>query len=454
MESVADNLEKQNTDGTISNKLEQEHKVEGGSEEPANLLQLGKMLTDDVTDEAMDVGGSIKKIEVNGLNLELSNYTYNKLNILKSDFSIKKGKNIDWTEFINSLLKLERKNKTIIELKKDISSKKNKELSWDEFFIVMLDRIRIKTMIIDWAYTVSIFIAITLILIFPWFIFGIATNLSFVIPFFLMVGIISAFVSAYLITPFTLRKYKPFDDPSGELNNIVQEFSKKLGIKKKVKLMIADTSEINAMTWSSLVGHKICLTQGLVDSYNNGDIAKDDIHAIIGHEFGHIKNNDTFRTSFVLSIVSIFNMIGTFLMMIGSSIAVGGATTRSVSRKEEVDIAGLAIIIMGWISIIVGIIMRVMSKIASILSFHLMRRDEYNADRIGAELTTLTSMSNSLNKIDTLNDKLIKKELASLPYADRWQIEPKNLTWIDKLYSTHPPIPNRVNSLNQLKKNL
>ena len=45
----------------------------------------------------------IRKIEVNGLNIELNDEIYNKMNILKAEYSIKEGKDLDWSDFFNLL---------------------------------------------------------------------------------------------------------------------------------------------------------------------------------------------------------------------------------------------------------------------------------------------------------------------------------------------------------------
>ena len=52
-------------------------------------------------------------------------------------------------------------------------------------------------------------------------------------------------------------------------------------------------------------------------------------------------------------------------------------------------------------------------------------------------------MANALQRISTLNNDLVAKELAKLPYADRWQLQPRNPSWIDKLFDTHPPMEKR-----------
>jgi len=63
---------------------------------------------------------------------------------------------------------------------------------------------------------------------------------------------------------------------------------------------------------------------------------------------------------------------------------------------------------------------------------------------VAVELTHPEQMSAALEKIELLNQELLAKEQEKLPYADRWQFQPRNTTWVDRLWDTHPPTPSRV----------
>ena len=77
-----------------------------------------------------------------------------------------------------------------------------------------------------------------------------------------------------------------------------------------------------------------------------------------------------------------------------------------------------------------------MAKLASALSFHLSRKQEFEADDMAVELTHPKEVSAALEKITALNEELLTKELEKLPYADHWQFQPRNTTW---LWDPHPP---------------
>lgn len=106
--------------------------------------------------------------------------------------------------------------------------------------------------------------------------------------------------------------------------------------------------------------------------------------------------------------------------------------------------------IAGFILLVIGFIMRIFAKIADIIAFNYSRNQEFEADRVGAEITYPILMGRSLNKIEALGEKLVAEQIAALPWSERWQIAPKNESSIDRLFSTHPPIPKRVGRLEKV----
>lgn len=350
-------------------------------------------------------------------------------------------------------------------LKAEFSVKKGKTLTWDEFFGLLINRERKIRDYQSWLYTIGIFIVITFVLMLPLYIAAPLQTIS-MIPIFLIIGLIVAFFSGYVITPLTLRGIIPFDNAPPQVLKSVEELSKKAEIKNHPKLMIAVTPEINAMVYTSISGNRVCVTKGLMDAYQSGKITEEELNAIIGHEIGHIRNLDYLKWSLVLSWISIFDAIGTLLMLIGQGMAnIGvvlseseetyviekGGSGRYVARKEG-GIIGLLVELVGWSLYLSGILQKLIAKIASILASHLSRKQEHAADAVGAELTSPEKMSVALQKITALNNELVAEKIASLPYADRWQLQPHNPSWIDKLFYTHPPTEKRDAELRKINE--
>lgn len=333
-------------------------------------------------------------------------------------------------------------------LRAQLSAKKGRALTWDEFFGLLWDRERKSKDLKNWVYTILIFVAITFVLMFPLYFLVPLVTIS-MIPLFILIGFVVAVFSAYVLTPWSLRKaMKPFDDAPSQVKKSLDDISKKTGMKKVPQLMMMSTPEINAFAYASFSGSRICVTKGLMDAYLEGKIEDTELTTILAHEIGHIKSRDCLKSGLVLSWISIFDTMGNFFIVAGTAIGVIGATAESAS-EEETGI-GLLMVIAGWASVIAGFITKIIAKIASILAFHLYRKQEYMADMFGAELTNSIVGASALRKVEKLNEELVKKKLASLPYADRWQVQPRNPSGIDKLFDTHPPIEKREAALKRI----
>ena len=304
-------------------------------------------------------------------------------------------------------------------------------LDWDHFFEIFLRRERRKREALSWAYAAAIFVAITWILLWP-----IYFDAPALIPILWVIGLIVAAVSVYLLTPLALRKYKPFEEAPREILECLEQLANKAGFRKIPLLTISETDEINAMAYCSPHGGRVCLTRGLVNAYEEGKLSLSELEAIIGHEVAHLKHMDNLKFHLALSWVNIFQYLG------NESISVGVAMARAAQLGEGLVASFFATI--GWLSALMVSGLLLMAKLASALSFHLSRRQEFEADDLAAELTHPGTVSMALAKIDSLSEELTSKELEKLPYPDRWQIQPRNRSWVDRLWDTHPPIPSRV----------
>ena len=251
---------------------------------------------------------------------------------------------------------------------------------------------------------------------------------------FILVGVMVALFSAYILTPLVMRNLKPFNDP--EILEILGNLSGKAGMKKAPLLTMVDTPEINAVAYLSLLGKRVGITKGLIEAYHKKALNKSELKSILAHELGHHKSLDCLKISFAFSIVSFYEAIGYLIIIMGRGIAYMG--------EYSDERAGFASALLGWTVSLMGYVLRIISKIASIFAFHLTRKQEYGADSFGAEMTSPKAMAKALEKIENLNSELTAKEIAGLPYTDRWQLQPVNPSWIDKLFGTHPPTRERV----------
>lgn len=311
------------------------------------------------------------------------------------------------------------------------------------FFSRLVSGCRQNYQLTDWTYTIGIFLLVTFILTFPLYMSGAEGALALV-PAMAIFGVFVALFTAYILTPFSLRHFRPYrEDP--KLQQYLEDLAHQAGIKTP-KLLVAETPEINALAFTSILGGRVCLTRGMLDANSRGHFTDDEIRAIMGHEIGHLKHGDCFKWSFILSWLSIFDLMGTILLVLGGSFIATGAVTTVLSDRDN---SGPLLAVMGIGMVIAGVLQRLLGKIASIPAFHLSRRHEFAADLEGARLTSPDAQISALQKIERYNNYLEAKKLAQLPFSDRWQTAPLNMSWIDNLFSTHPPIDRRVRELQQ-----
>lgn len=286
----------------------------------------------------------------------------------------------------------------------------------------------------NWLYALGIFLAITVIFV-PAVLFSPEALAS--LGALVIFGLIAAAFTAYILTPIVMHFLKPLKDE--KVLGIVEKLSKKAGMKKPPKLTAAETPEINAMAYNSIFGKRIGITRGLVDAYHNKKLDEKELESILAHEIGHHRSLDTLKNSFVFSFVSLIEAIGYLTAVVGGGIVWAGETSQEA-------VGFLSILIGGFIALF-GLIMRLIAKLASALAFHFSRVQEYRADAFGAELTSSEKMANALRKIEDLNNQLTTKQARGLPYANRWQVKPAKLSWVDRLFSTHPPTEKRIRAL-------
>lgn len=293
----------------------------------------------------------------------------------------------------------------------------------------------VKREVKNWLYAFGIFLIITVI-----FLPGIFLSPEGLAGMWVLVlfGLMAAGFTAYILTPIVMRFLRPLRDE--KLLGMVEQLSKEAGMKKAPRLTIAETPETNAIAYNSIFGSRIGITKGLVQAYHNKKLDDRELEGILAHELGHHKSLDTLKNSFVFSFVSLIEAMGYLVILTGTGLV-------RVGRESREPILGLLSMLIGGSVALAGLIMRLLAKLVSALAYHFSRVQEYRADAFGAELRGPETMASALEKIEDLNNELVAKKVVALPYANRWQVRPATLSWVDRLFSTHPPTEKRVNAL-------
>lgn len=172
---------------------------------------------------------------------------------------------------------------------------------------------------------------------------------------------------------------------------------------------------------SSLVAVSTGLLQGMT---------REEVEAVIGHEVAHVANGDMVTMTLVQGVMNTFVI---FLSRVIGSI-VDSHLNRGSQRNEGGGGPGYFITVM--------VLQTVLGFAASIIVAWFSRHREFRADAGAAQLMGQPySMQKALARLGGLNTPDLPENLSTMGIAGG----------IGKLFSTHPPIEERIQALQNYK---
>jgi heat shock protein HtpX len=169
----------------------------------------------------------------------------------------------------------------------------------------------------------------------------------------------------------------------------------------------------------------IAVTTGLLSVLD-----KNELEGVIAHEMAHIGNRDILVMTVVVVLVGLLSLISDIFLR-GMMFGGGG------DRDNKA----------GSVMMIVGIVLLILSPIIGMLiQFAVSRKREYLADATGALLTRYPEgLASALEKISRYGGKMQKANHAT---AHLFIANPFGKA--KQMFSTHPPIQERVNRLRNI----
>jgi heat shock protein HtpX len=210
----------------------------------------------------------------------------------------------------------------------------------------------------------------------------------------------------------------------------VEEMSLAAGLPTP-KVYVQESKDINAFA----TGHKpedsiICATTGAIQQLNT-----EELEGVIGHEMSHIQNRDILVMTVTVGVVGAIALLAEIAVRMLFFGAVGGGG----GKKNQGNI----------IIIIIAVIFIILAPIFSRLTYlAISRRREYLADANGAYLTrNPEGLAKALEKIkaDVPSDPKGSKTVAPLYIANPFKRALRESIW-----STHPPIDERIRRLRSM----
>jgi len=212
----------------------------------------------------------------------------------------------------------------------------------------------------------------------------------------------------------------------------VEEMSLAAGLPTP-KVYVQDSKDINAFaTGKKPEDSIICATTGAIQQLN-----KEELEGVIGHEMSHIKNRDILVMTVTVGVVGAIALIAeiVFRMLFWGGIRGGGKSDRR---------GGGNVIVL-----ILAIVFIILAPIFSRLTYlAISRKREYLADADGAYLTrNPEGLARALEKIkeDIPDDPKGSKTVAPLYISN-----PFKRALRDSIWSTHPPLDERIKRLRSM----
>ena len=179
----------------------------------------------------------------------------------------------------------------------------------------------------------------------------------------------------------------------------------------------------------------VAVTTGIQERLNEREL-----QAVIGHELAHVANRDMR----VLAVANFLVTVTSFLMtMLFWNMLFGGMGGRRTNNGGGIMLVYLVTIIVYFIG--------------QLLVLALTRYREYGADHTGAEISgDPGALADALEKISGTVNKIPDKDLRKLQTANAFLIIPAALKSEGSmnLFSTHPPLQERVKRLRELEQRM
>jgi heat shock protein HtpX len=248
-----------------------------------------------------------------------------------------------------------------------------------------------------------------------------------VVVFFFIAAVMN-FFSYWFSDKIVLRAYgaQELDASSApELYSIVNELAHSAGIPMP-RLYLIDSDTPNAFATGRNVHHAaVAVTRGIMRI-----CTREELKGVIGHELSHVTNHDILTSSIAATLAGAVMMIGTMIRW-GAIFGLGNRD------DEEGGIAGL---------LIAGILAPIA---ATLIQLAISRTREYQADASGAKLThNPLYLASALRKLEAANERMPLD--ASPATAHMFIVNPLSAAGISRLFSTHPPIEERIHRLEQM----
>ena len=238
-------------------------------------------------------------------------------------------------------------------------------------------------------------------------------------------ALIQYFLAAKLATAMTgAKEIEKRDNP--RLYRVVENLSIASGMPMPKVYIIHDPAP-NAFATGRDPKHAVVgATTGLLDIMDDREL-----EAVMAHEMSHVRNYDIRVGMIAFGLVSAIGILSDIALRM---LIFGGDRRENNNTHPLILVVGVILIILAPI-------------IAMLIQFAISRQREYLADASGSLLTRDTEgMASALGKLGRYGKPMQKQSSSS---AHMFLVNPLSPGFISKLFSTHPPLEDRIARLQK-----
>lgn len=202
------------------------------------------------------------------------------------------------------------------------------------------------------------------------------------------------------------------------------------------KLYVVNDASPNAFATGRDPKHAVvCATTGLLGMMNRAEL-----EGVVAHELSHIKNYDMLVMTVVSVLVGTLSLVADWILR---SMWLGGGRSRDNDRSENRNPLLFVILIVALI---------IAPLTATLIQLAISRKREYLADADGALLTRRPDgLASALEKIATYPQGMRRATTATAHlFISNPFKKGKKGDWLVSLFSTHPPVDERIRILRQM----